>query len=90
MAANGDGHTKGDIKINAPTDDVAKALNDFFRKGKCQTPPSKRGTNLDKRIDNIVDCLVNDLLNIITAMRGNGVLSGLAQPAMQVAQNFTL
>ena len=90
ITADGDGHHKGDIELDAPTDDDAKAINNFFKKGKCQASPSRRSIELDKRVPNVLDCLLDNTQNILNAMGVNGALHGLAQPAMQVARNVPL
>ena len=86
-AADGSDHKKGDIEIDAPSDAVANALNDVFKKGKCEAPQS--GANLAKRVDNaLVDCLTNDFQALLDQIQGNGPLHDLGQQAMQVAPNF--
>ncbi len=89
MAADADGHHKGDIEITAPSDEAANALNEFFKKGKCPAAPKKRGMQVEKRIPNDVefdvDCVVNEVQNILDGMEGNGPLGGYREQMMQVA-----
>ncbi|KAL9129684.1 MAG: hypothetical protein Q9217_001926 [Psora testacea] len=88
--ADGDGYAKGDIEVDLPSDDAANALNDFFHKSECQAPPAKRGLKLRKRDPDVVECLVAEAQDILSAMGVNQALNALAEPAMQVAQNFPL
>ena len=91
VTADADGHSKGDIEIKAPSNEVANALNEFFKEGDCPAPNSKRGVAMEKRVDdNIEDCLLDGFTNILNAMGINGDLHGLAETAMQVVQNFPL
>ena len=91
ITAEGNGHTRGDIELDAPNNDVANAINDFFKKANCQAPLSKRGTPIDKRADTtIAVCLLSGFTNIVNAMGVGQPLYGLAETAMQVAQSFPL
>ena len=88
LAADRNGHHKGDIELDAPNEDVAQAINAFFMEANCQ---AKRSIELDVRADNDVqDCLRDGFTNILTAMGVNQPLHGLADTARQVAQNFPL
>ena len=90
VTADADGHAKGDIEIDAPSDDVGNALNDFFRTGECKSPPLKRKIGLNKRVDRDVECLVDNFQSLLNAMGVGGQLNGLAPQAMQVAPNVPL
>ena len=89
LDADAGGHHKGDIEITAPSDEAANALNDFFKKGKCPAAPTKRGMQVEKRIPNDVefdvDCVVNEVQDILNGMEGNGPLGGYRDQLMQLA-----
>jgi len=88
-AADGSNHKKGDIEIDAPSDEIANALNNIIKKGKCEAPQS--GAQLAKRIDTAeVDCYVSDFQELLNQMQGNGPLHDYGQQAMQVAPDFPL
>ena len=91
LTADENGHAKGDIEIDAPSEEVAKAINDFFGESKCQLPISKRKNNLKQRKDEgVAECLLNGFENLLNAMAAEGPLNGLAKTAAQVAQDFPL
>ncbi len=92
LSADGNGHHKGDIEIDAPNNDVGEALNNFFKKEKqCNANTKKRGVELDKRVDtDLRDCLVNGFNDIMNAMGNGQPLQGLRDTAMQVTRNFPL
>ena len=85
------GHHKGDIKIEVPQD-VGTALNKFFEDEKCTPPRDEEGSlehgPLRKRIDREIECLVNNLENVVDAMGQGGPLNGLAPQAMEVARRI--
>lgn len=91
LTADGNGHHKGDIELDAPNKDVADKINSFFKQGACQAPTSKRGMELDKRIDtHVQDCLRTTFTNILNALGANQPLHDLAAPAVRIVQDFPL
>lgn len=91
LTADGNGHHKGDIELAAPNKDVADKINNFFKQGACQAPKSKRGMELDKRVDShIQDCLRTAYTNILNALGADQPLHDLAAPAVRVVQGFPL
>ena len=91
FTADGNGHAKGDIELDAPNNDVTKAINDFFKRGDCQVQRSIRGKIANKRVDtNVGDCLLDGFTNVLYAMGVNQPLHGLAETATQIVRNFPL
>jgi hypothetical protein len=89
LNADANGHHKGNIKLTASSDNDANALNDYYKKeGICPAGPKKRGIQVEKRVPNVafdVDCIVNDVQNILDGMEGNGPLGGYREQMMQLA-----
>ena len=89
--ADKDGHHKGYIEFEAPTKQVANAINDIFKKAECKASRRKRGASILKRVDNnIIDCLMRGTTNIIDAMRTGQPLQCLAETARNALQNIPL
>ena len=87
LEADIDGHHKGDIQLNAPSDEAANALNDLLAKGKCPAPTQKDGEKNEKRAPPTLDadCLTEQVRDILAGMEGNGPLGGFREQMMQLA-----
>ena len=91
LTADGNGHHKGDIEIDAPNKDVAEKINNFFKQSACKAPKPKRGMELNKRVDTVLqDCVRTAFTNILNALGADQPLNELAAPAVRVAQDFPL
>lgn len=93
VQADGDGHAKNDLKIEVTDDNAEKAFNDFLHKGQCQAAPSqpttpRRDLSLEKRVPNVIECLINDFQATLNEFVLNGLLAGLRDSALQVARTF--